>query len=205
MSYKTLFQDTITRYVSTTNPGHKFKDVDKLNKKRTIAPTFVREQVSNPIIKVEVSPESEPSKNELPNSNISNYHKSQTSNSFISKHNRTTIKRNPSQQNLFKTSGKAQCQKILSKMVQDDDVPLYDSEKELHEPEEEKIPEIRAAPNLNNHNNSKLLSEQAPEEQFQIIRLGTIGNINEDQGNQANNSKNIISSQVPTQRLDIPK
>ncbi|CAD8206420.1 unnamed protein product [Paramecium octaurelia] len=129
----------------------------------------------------ESSPESEPSKNGIPYSNISNYHRSQTSNSFISKNTlpKSSQKSTQNQQILNKFQQRSCGQKIQSKNLDEiADVPLYDDSRiEMKEPEEEKIPEIKIFnQNPRNPNSQKLIPEKNQESQFKADECNIIIN-----------------------------
>ncbi|CAD8185858.1 unnamed protein product [Paramecium octaurelia] len=160
-----IFENTIINYAQvTTKQTLNRKPKRKKHRQATIITSqqpFIQTQIKED----ESTPESEPSKNGIPYSNISNYHRSQTSNSFLSKNNmpKTNQKQTPSQQILIKFQQRSCCQKIQSKNIDEiADIPLFDDSRiEMKEPEEEKIPEIK----ISNQNQKNTETNQ--ENQFQ--------------------------------------
>ncbi|CAD8119184.1 unnamed protein product [Paramecium sonneborni] len=174
-----IFENTIINYaLVTTKQTLNRKPKKKKQRQATIITSqlpFIQTQIKED----ESTPESEPSKNGIPYSNISNYHRSQTSNSFISKNTMAKSNQKPtqSQQILIRFQQRSCCKKIQSKNLDDiADIPLYDDSRiEMKEPEEEKIPEIKVFnQNQKNTNSSKMNTDNNQENQFKADQCNII-------------------------------
>ncbi|CAD8120523.1 unnamed protein product [Paramecium sonneborni] len=174
-----IFENTIINYASVTTKQTLNRKPKKKKQRQTTIITSQLPFVQTQIKEDESTPESEPSKNGIPYSNISNYHKSQTSNSFISKNTiaKSNQKLTPSQQILIRFQQRSCCKKIQSKNIDEiADIPVYDDSRiEMKEPEEEKIPEIKIFnQNQKNTNSEKLIIDNIQENQFKADQCNII-------------------------------
>ncbi|CAD8094475.1 unnamed protein product [Paramecium sonneborni] len=173
-----IFQNVVINYAYVTTKQELKRKIKKRKQRKATTFTSQIRLIQTLKQEEESSPESEPSRYEIPCLNISNINRSYASNSFLSKYtNAKSTQKTPHTQQALKFQQKTGSQRVQQKFLDEiADIPLYDDSRiEMKEPEEEKIPDVKVF-NSKNTNISKIITETNQDELLQIQQYNSNNN-----------------------------